>query len=284
MGRRYDINRGTKAAAFWYITAIFLICSTVEYIEFLFLKTDQTILGENIICKLVILAVIVLCLRRTDMRWADLGFRKNGLFKGMLYGFMLGAVTFAVSYLAEYVVLLISGKHPHLGFFVTNFALTGQNVTGLSLGAVIICIAGNILNVWAEEGLFRGLFLHLGQKGFSQRRANLLQALLFGIWHIVMVVQWVAEGQMGIGQALLMAAGYVLLAGVLGYEWGLCAALTGTLWTGVFEHFFNNFIGNSLHMVTESGIDELQILRIVLSNLLSLTIVLLAARRSSRSA
>ena len=79
-----------------------------------------------------------------------------------------------------------------------------------------------------------------------------------------------------------MAVGYVLLAGVLAYEWGLCISLTGTIWAGVFEHFFNNFITNSLHMVTDTGIDEMQILRIVLSNVLSLAFVLMLSKHAKR--
>ena len=54
----------------------------------------------------------------------------------------------------------------------------------------------------------------------------------------------------------------------------------------MFEHLFNNFIGNVLHTVTETGADELQILRILLSNLLSLAIValLFKPRRTAGSA
>lgn len=97
-----------------------------------------------------------------------------------------------------------------------------------------------------------------------------------------MVAGWVIDGDMSIAGAIPMAAGYVLLAGILAYEWGLCALLTGTVWTGVFEHAFNNLIGNSLHMITETGTDELQIFRIVLSNLLSLSAVLVIAKRSKQ--
>ena len=47
------------------------------------------------------------------------------------------------------------GRQPGLRFYISNFALTSQNITGLSFATVSICIAGNILNVLAEEGLFR---------------------------------------------------------------------------------------------------------------------------------
>lgn len=75
-------------------------------------------------------------------------------------------------------------------------------------------------------------------------------------------------------EAVIFAIGYVVLAGILGIEWGTCVNMTGVLWIGIAEHYFNNFIGNILHVVSSSGTDELQIVRIVLSNVLSLVIVL----------
>lgn len=255
------------------ILLFFILCSAVKDFEFLVLKTDQTFLAENIWCKLFCIGLIWLWLARRKGRWADLGFARRGMLPGMLAGFGLGAFTFALSYWVELSVLRAQGLHPALQLYITNFSLSSQRAAGLSASAVLLCILGNIANVWAEEGLFRGLFLRLGRGRFPFARANLLQALLFGLWHVITVVIWVLDGTLTIPAALAMALGYVLLAGILGYEWGLCVALTGTVWTGVFEHFFNNFIGNVLHTVTETGADELQILRIVLSNLLSLAIV-----------
>lgn len=271
----------------WATMALFfLLCSAVKDFEFLVLKTDQTFVAENIWCKLFCIGLIGLWLARRRATWAGLGFTRRGLWAGMAAGFGLGACTFALSYLAEFCVLRLQGLHPALRLYITNFSLSGQRAAGLTAGAVLICIAGNLINVWAEEGLFRGVLLQLGRWRLSFRSANLLQALLFGLWHVITVVQWVLEGALTIPAALVMAAGYVLLAGILGYEWGLCIALTGTVWTGVFEHLFNNFIGNVLHTVTETGADELQILRIVLSNLLSLAIValLFKPRRTAGSA
>lgn len=264
------------------IILLFLLCSMVEYIEFLVIKTDQTILAENVLCKLFIIALILVVLRHRRESPQIIGFRKAGIFKGAALGLSLGVSSFAISYAVEYIVLRGMGQTPSLQFFISNFALQNQNVTGGSVMAVGICIIGNVLNVLAEEGLFRGLFLHLGKTAFPQRNSNLLQAMLFGVWHIVMVVGWVIDGSMDVPAAVAMAAGYVLLAGILGYEWGLCAAITGTLWAGIFEHFFNNFLTNSLHIVTATGIDELQVLRIVLSNILSLTFVLLLTKRKGK--
>lgn len=267
----------------WRILGLFLLCSVVEYAEFLFIRTDQTILAENILCKLfaIILIGAVLYFSGRNPSW--LGFCKKGILGSALLGLSLGISSFGISYGVECMVLMAMGRQPELRFYISNFALANQNVTGISFAAVFICIVGNILNVVAEEGLFRGLFLQMAKTVYPERISNLVQAFLFGIWHIVMVVVWVLDGSMSIPAAAAMAAGYVLLAGILGYEWGLCAALTGTVWAGVFEHFFNNFLTNSLHVVTQTGADELQILRIVLSNILSLSLVMMIAKKRQRS-
>lgn len=257
-----------------FIIGIFLLCSAVEYVEFLFIETDKTILSENVICKLFAIIMILLVMWRLGWKWRDLGFCQKGLIQSAVLGICLGASTFFLSYLAEYLLLLSMGKAPQIQFFITNFAVKNQNITGASFMAAFICVIGNILNVWAEEGLFRGILFRIGTRAFTEKQSNLLQAFLFGIWHIVIVVVWIKDGSISIPLAAVMAVGYVILAGILAYEWGLCLLLTGTVWAGVFEHFFNNFITNSLHMVTESGIDELQILRIVLSNALSLAFVI----------
>ena len=123
------------------------------------------------------------------------------------------------------------------------------------------------------------MFLYLAKEPFGFRKANFIQALLFGTWHFVSVALELRNGTMTIPTAIVMTVGYIILAGILALEWGTCVSMTGVLWVGVFEHYFNNFIGNTLHVITETGTDELQIPRIVLSNILSLTVVLLLNRR-----
>lgn len=284
--RNLNINQGmmpiSRKKTLAIVLAVFLPCAVVKDIEFLVVKTDQTILAENIICKLFILAVLLIVLPRFGLNWKEIGFRKSGILRSAGLGLLLGVSTFFLSYLTEYLVLSAMGKAANIQFFITNFALKDQNIGGASFAAVVICIMGNVVNVWAEEGLFRGFLFQMAKTAFTERQGNLIQSLLFGLWHIVTVAVWLLDGRIGIPMACVMAVGYVLLAGVLAYEWGLCISLTGTIWAGVFEHFFNNFITNSLHMVTDTGIDEMQILRIVLSNVLSLAFVLMLSKHAKR--
>lgn len=267
------------------ILGIYLICELVKDFEFLVLKTDQTFLAENIICKLFAIGMIFFCLHKLRISWSSIGFKKSGMIQSGILGLSLGIVTFSISYFVEYLILKNMGLHPQFAFYIANFTISNQNVIGLSMSALIICILGNIVNVWAEEGLFRGVLFQIGKMSYTQKTANLIQSLLFGLWHVITVVIWVLDGSIDIPTAFIMSIGYIALAGILGYEWGLCIALTGAIWAGVFEHFFNNFISNTLHVITETGIDELQIIRIVISNILSLlgAILLTKARKHHKS-
>lgn len=256
------------------IAVLFCLCSLVEYIEFLFVRTDQTIFADNIGTKIFCILAIVFMLNHSNLRFSNIGFRTKRMMKSIVSGLALGMVTFGISYLVEILILQSWGNRVSLEFFITNFALTGATTqVTVTATAFFICITVNILNVLAEEGLFRGIILKLGADRFGFVKANWIQAALFGVWHIVMVVLSVYDGHMNMSSAIVMAIGYVILAGILGLEWGMCVSISGTLWVGISEHFFNNFIGNTLHVVTESGTDELQIARIILSNVLSLAIV-----------
>ena len=66
-----------------------------------------------------------------------------------------------------------------------------------------------------------------------------------------------------------------ILAGMMGIKWELLFRMTGSLYAGMADHFFNNCIAtNLLHVTTESGVDEMMIIRVAIAQLLSFTVVL----------
>lgn len=262
------------------ITLLFLITSIIKYIEFFIIRTDQTIIADNVITKICCIIATLIAMKICGLKLSDIGLRYKSVFKYIGCGFGLGIFTFAVSYALEVLLLGFQGKNPHLSMYITNFGLSGAtSEVSLSAVTLIICVIVNIINVLAEEGMFRGFILKTVSDRWGFKTGNYLQAFLFGIWHIVLCVLGVYDGQMSVVQAAVFAVGYVVLAGILAIEWGLCVSMTGVLWVGISEHFFNNFIGNFLHVVSTTGTDEFQIIRIVLSNFLSLGIVLLLNRK-----
>lgn len=189
------------------ILLVFLICELIKDFEFFVLKTDQTFLAENIVCKIAALCVIFICLRKFHLTWADIGFELSGILRGAALGLALGIVTFSASYLAEYLILQNAGLNPKFSFYIANFTISEQNITGISASALAVCLLGNFINVWAEEGLFRGLFLRIGKMSYTEKQANLIQAVLFGLWHIIIVVVWQADGSIAVPAAFVMAIG-----------------------------------------------------------------------------
>ena len=105
--------------------------------------------------------------------------------------------------------------------------------------------------------------------------ANLIAAFLFGIWHIVMPLRSYMNGEMSFAAMALMSVGYIILAGIMGIKWGLLYRITGNLWLGLGDHLFNNTVAtNMLHVVSPTGPDELQIVRIMAAQLISFAFVL----------
>ncbi len=63
-------------------------------------------------------------------------------------------------------------------------------------------------------------------------------------------------------------------------KWGLLYGMTGSLYAGMADHFFNNCIAtNLLHVITESGIDEMMIIRVTFAQLLSFAVIVFWRKR-----
>ncbi|MDE7418527.1 MAG: hypothetical protein K2N44_19850 [Lachnospiraceae bacterium] len=76
------------------ILAIFVLCSVIKEIEFLVIKTDQTIISENIICKLFVIAVLFIALSKLGWNWKKIGFCKEGLLKNAVLADSWGKYVF----------------------------------------------------------------------------------------------------------------------------------------------------------------------------------------------
>lgn len=257
------------------ITIIFILCSIVKYIEFLIIRTDQTVLGDNFINKLIGVVIIAISIRSLGYTWRGLGFKIEKLLKGSMIGLTLGVITFTLAYGIEYLILSFQGLAPRFQFYVAGFSLTGNETKNTAITFFALCICFNIINVAMEEGLFRGLFIRLAQRKYGFGASNSISAFFFGIWHLVTPFRSYIDGDFTLTVALVMGFGYVILAGVMSIKWGLWMVITGGIWVGVSEHFFNNAISNLLHVVTVEGADQMQIVRIFFTQMLSLAAVLI---------
>ena len=256
--------------------AIFCILIAVHSFEAIVLRMDETFFGENFINKLFGILVIGITLHILQWKWRDIGFSHHGLLRNIAFGTALATAVFAIAYSVEFFVLKAQSSRVSFGFFATGFSLTDNTEINRGAGFILMCVFFNIINVIMEEGTFRGLFFSIINTDHSRKAAVLIQALLFGVWHIVTPLHNLIDGDMGIGSFIGLSAGYIILAGLMGIKWALMYKLTGSLYAGMADHFFNNCIAtNLLHLTTETGTDEMMILRVLIAQLLSFAVVTL---------
>ena len=259
---------------------LYFTCFAVRMWEFLALRTDQSALSENIVHKIFGIVIIFVCLKYLHARWRDIGFTRKNWLKNIGLGLALGLCFYTVTLLIEFGFLYFSGAKPNIlmkagGF---SFANTEQFV-GVGIGSIIIF---NIFNVWMEEGLFRGLFEKLLRQKYKFAATILISALLFGLWHVAMPIRSFLDGEFSLVQTAIFSVSYILFAFMFGLKMSWLYKMTGSLWLGSADHFFNNTIINIVHVVSNQGNDSLQIARIFLAQTLSFVFVWILWRRSNK--
>ncbi len=254
---------------------IFMLCLSVRFVEYFLIETDKTAIGENVFHKVVGIIILAVILKGSNFTWSDIGFQRNSFAGSILKGLLLGSVCFAISYGLELAIFILQGNPAHLEIYISSFSLTGSQIKNTDFVFFLLCVLFNIINVWMEEGVFRGLFLKMLSKAKPFMQANFIAAFLFGIWHIVMPIRSYVNGEMSFAAMVLMGIGYIILAGIMGIKWGLLYRITGNIWVGLGDHLFNNTVAaNMLHVVSLKGADELQIVRIMAAQIISFAFVL----------
>lgn len=263
--------------------ALFVLCSLARLFEYFVLRTDETILAENVLHKVFGILALAVMLHGLHGSWQSIGFKKAGAASGLAKGFLLGGCCFAIAYAVEYLLLYHANQNAALSFYVSGFSLNGQTTAQNGVLYIVLCLVFNLINVWMEEGVFRGLFMNLLTEKLSFLRSALFSALLFGVWHWVMPLRDYVDGNTSPANLLGMGMGYIVLAGMMSLKWSLLYEMTGTLWMGLGDHFFNNVIvTNLLHVVSNGEADRMQIVRIMTGQVLSFAAVLAAYRKNKR--
>ncbi len=188
------MKRNVKCKPSHLCMTVFTICLSIRFVEYFLIQTDKTAIGENVLHKAVGIIVLALALKRADLSWSGIGFQRNGFVSGILKGLILGSVCFAVSYGIESAILTLQGNPAHLELYISSFSLTGSQVKNTEFLFFALCVVFNIINVWMEEGIFRGLFIQTLSATKPFMTANLIAAFLFGVWHIAMPIRSYISG------------------------------------------------------------------------------------------
>ncbi len=252
----------------------FLTCSVFRAIEYFVIRTDQSIIGEAFIHKLIGILLLAAAVHMLRYHWREIGFDARNVGRNIGLGLLFGGVVYFIAYGVEMLMQVSAGNAPSLHFYVTSYAIQGNRGMQDGLIFIVICLVGNLINVIMEEGIFRGLLVKMVEEKYSFLKACMLSSVLFGFWHIAQPIRNFADGEQSLMGAVMSALLLVVTSTLMGIQLCMLYKLTGSLWAGMVVHFINNAGTNLIHVSTLSGVDELQTIRIAIAQTISFTVVL----------
>lgn len=261
---------------------IYLLCFVFRLFEYFILRTDKTFIGEAVLHKIIGIIILCIVIKFFSLKAEEIGYSKDNILRNLLKGFTFGISMFIIAYTVEIMIAISQGKFCSLQIYVSTYAVD-RNV-GYQTAAVffVICILGNIINVIMEEGIFRGLFCKILQNKYSFVVSAIIASTLFGLWHVVGPVRNYYDGISSMGGAIANVIMLVVTSGLVGFKFALLTKMTGNLYMAIGDHFVNNTIVNVLHVVSDTGADELMFVRLVIAQTLSCVSVLIYYLRISR--
>jgi membrane protease YdiL (CAAX protease family) len=250
---------------------LLLIALSFRLIDIFVLRLDER-LGEIILSKALGFTLVWLFLYAIGKKLETIGFHSRRLGESLLIAIIITVLPFIVAYAVEWIVLQQIGKEPRLLFSAVD---PKAGVTGGLLFAAWLVI-GNFINAFMEEGLFRGVMLKLNRMKLSFGRANSLQALLFGAWHLVWVLKWYQTGVVSTPAEIGMGIVANFLPQIcLGLVWGYAYFKTDNLWTVWLAHTLTNTTLNLLHVATGDVMNPGMSIRMTTFSIVSLLMIFL---------
>jgi CAAX amino terminal protease family. len=254
---------------------IYLVCFAFRIFEYFVLRTDRTWVGEAVVHKLVGILVLFISAGILHFTAAEIGFSKEGTLANLGKGLAFGLCTFAVAYTVECLIINSLGNFYSLKLYVSTYAIDKNLGYNTSLLFFLVCIAGNIINVLMEEGVFRGLFNKILSQKYSFILSALIASALFGFWHIVGPVRNFLDGESSMAGTVANSAMLVFTSALVGFKFAMLTKMTGSIFMGMGDHFVNNTIVNILHVVSKNGADQMMAVRVALAQSLSFILVLI---------
>ncbi len=229
---------------------LFGLAAIFRFIDIFVLQLDE-LLGEIILSKFLGFLLVLGYVWALGRTVTSIGLHRRAIGKVVLVGGVGTAVVFVAAFGFQYLALAGTEQSPGLVFVAID------PKTGLEGGVwfTAFLLLGNVVNSFMEEGLFRGVMLPHFMGELSFHRANLLQALLFGLWHAVWPMKDAVTGDLTVGAALTEAVGLVLVTMAAGLVFGYLFYRTGSLWAPWLAHTIHNSAFNVVHIRTVDGLD-----------------------------
>ncbi|MBQ7821467.1 MAG: CPBP family intramembrane metalloprotease [Clostridia bacterium] len=257
------------------VLLIYLICFVFRILEYFLLRTDKTFLGEAFVHKLIGIAVLFIIVKIYSLKLSEVGFRKQKVLPNLLIGLSFGTATFIFAYSVEILILRFQENFDLLKLYVSAYSVEENTGDQTAFIFFLICIIGNIINVIMEEGIFRGLFQKLLERKYAFITSAVLASVLFGIWHIISPLRSYLDGTISMGGFITTSIMLITTSALVGFKFAMMTKLTENLYVAMGDHFVNNTIVNMLHVISDTGTDELMVIRISIAQSVSFIAILL---------
>ena len=269
------MNAMRKQKVWNVVLGTYLLCYAFRIFEYFILRTDQTLVGEAIVHKLMGIVILFAVTAWRKLTITQIGFVREKVFGNLLKGLAFGCGVFVLAYGVEILIAVSQGSFQSLQLYVSTYAIN-QN-TGYRTEALffLICIVGNIVNVVMEEGVFRGLFGKLLEQKYTFVVSALVSSCFFGFWHMIGPIRSYLDESMSMGGMIANIAMLVGTSALVGFKFAMLTKMTGSLYMAMGDHFVNNTIVNLLHVVSDSGVDEMMAVRVAIAQSVSFILVLI---------
>ena len=267
----------TKLKTILAVLIIYVICFAFRALEYFVIRTDQTFFGEAFIHKLIGIGLFIAAIFVFHYKFEDIGFKTGKSFFDILKGLAFGLVAFIIAYGVEIIIFAASNNLKAVELYVTAYSVDGvEEIKRTGFIFFLICIIGNVINVFMEEGVFRGLFQKMLSDQYKFFIAAIIASVLFGLWHIIAPLRSFIDGNKSVGGFIGESIMLIGTSALVGFKFAMIGKLTGNLYMGIGDHFVNNTIVNILHVInTEGEADQLTTVRISIAQSVSFTAVLI---------
>lgn len=260
---------------FTLVAAIYILYFILRVMDLFILRTDQTWVGEAIIHKLLGIVIMSIIACRLGFKPEEIGFSKGKSILKVFYGLAFGFAVYGIAYAAEIIMAKAAGSFDSLRFYVSAYAIDKNSGNRTGFLFFILCIIGNVINVLMEEGNFRGLFPGILGEKYAFAKAAAITSALFGFWHIVLPLRNYVDREQSFSGMIVQCVLLLVISTLIGLKFTILTKMSGSIYMSMGDHFFNNTIVNLLHVVTNTGADEMMTARIFIAQSLSFVLVLI---------
>jgi membrane protease YdiL (CAAX protease family) len=257
--------------------AFFLVVIAIRSID-LFVLRLEGLPDQTIFSRVIGFLLVLGYLRAHRKPTGSIGLHARNFDKAVLIGALSLIILYATLYAIQFYHLTLAGESPGLVFA----AIDHETETMGGIFFTLFYLYGQFFNALMEESIFRGVILPHLMLRFRFWKANVLQAILFGLAHLVFPLGHRVSGQATASEAAAEAASLLIFTTIGGLVFGYLYYRTGSLWTAVFAHLTDNVIGLFFHIQTASRLNAETDIRMLASlGFIALTILAWAVAKRS---